>query len=129
MYQWEISLIGRANTLHVFGSCSIQLFPSAPSSLWQFRSNDIHIMPDMQTRTMNIYTLSSVVLLRKRRIVVPPSLAQANVTVQALGKVYYVNAQVGWVTTTRMHEHIQSPLGGSVQRGKEVELGGLREVC
>ena len=28
MYQWEISLIGRANTLHVFGSCSIQLFPS-----------------------------------------------------------------------------------------------------
>ena len=42
---------------------------------------------------MNIYTLSSVVLLRKRRIVVPPSLAQANVTVQALGKVYYVNAQ------------------------------------
>ena len=37
MYQWEISLIGRANTLHVFGSCSIQLFPSAPCSLWQFR--------------------------------------------------------------------------------------------
>lgn len=36
MYQWEISLIGRANTLHVFGSCSIQLFPSP--------LHDIHIL-------------------------------------------------------------------------------------